>query len=60
LPSDRPVVGDQFPHRGLRLPCLVKVKEGFGTSVAIPKPVRKGEVLVACHLILKTFCPLGL
>jgi hypothetical protein len=60
LPSDRPVIGDLFLHRGLLLPCPVKVKEGFGTSVTIPKLVRKGEVLVARHLILKNFCQLGL
>jgi hypothetical protein len=56
LPSDQPIVNDQFPHRGLLLPCPVKVKEGFGTGVAIPEPVRRGEVLVARHLILKNLC----
>jgi hypothetical protein len=56
LPSDWPVVGDQFLHRGLLLPCPVKVKEGFGTCVAIPEPIQRGEVLVARHLILKNFC----
>jgi hypothetical protein len=60
LPSDWPVVSDQFPHRGLLLPCPVKVKEGFATGVAIPELVRRREVLVVCHLILKNFCQLGL